>query len=219
MLKYLSLLVITILTVLPPALAQAPRSEVSLGVPIELSKRSTFTKEGPAFQSERATLEPSTTYGILVSYRYHFARRHGVEVNYGFSRPTQNYNVVNIATNQLAGGISVQSRVQEMTAAYVFSPMQKSRFHPFLLGGAGVLKFDPTGNSQAGIVGLESQIKTAYLYGGGGELRFTKKFALRVQYRGLIYRPPTFSAFTLVGFGGGTLGHIAEPTIGVAYRF
>src|ERR1700736_2627255 len=51
----------------------------------------------------------SDSSGILATYRYHFTRHHGVEVNYGWTSNTQTYN-----------GLGIDSNSHEISAAYVF---------------------------------------------------------------------------------------------------
>jgi hypothetical protein len=43
-----------------------------------------------------------------------------------------------------------------------------------------------------------------------------RRFAVRVQYRGLIYKQPTFQ---LQQFTTGALAHMPEATIGIVYKF
>ena len=71
------------------------------------------------------------------------------------------------------------------------------------------------------------QTKPAFLYGGEsiGESspacpsfadHVSSHLALRLQYRGLLYKAPDFKVQNLFT---GDRGHMAEPTIGVVVRF
>jgi hypothetical protein len=72
------------------------------------------------------------------------------------------------------------------------------------------------------------QTKPAFLYGGGLDYRvfsriplirrssLTNHLALRLQYRGLLYKAPDFKVQNLFT---GARGHTAEPTIGLVVKF
>jgi opacity protein-like surface antigen len=67
------------------------------------------------------------------------------------------------------------------------------------------------------------QTNLAYLYGAGMDYRLPWRFALRLQYRGLIYNAPDFkvnpNSGSAVTFATGRKGHMAEPSIGLVFRF
>ena len=72
------------------------------------------------------------------------------------------------------------------------------------------------------------QTKPAFLYGGGFDWRIfssvplirrsvvTNYLALRLQYRGLVYKAPDFKVQNLFT---GARGHMAEPSIGIVVKF
>jgi len=64
--------------------------------------------------------------------------------------------------------------------------------------------------------GATGQRALAFLYGGGADYRLRKAFALRVQYRGLIYKAPDFDVPSLYT---GVNGHMAEPSAGIVFKF
>lgn len=98
----------------------------------------------------------STNYGLLAGYRFFFDKHSGVELTYGFSRSSQNYNLS-------SGSLGVQNDSDEVLAAYVFRfPMK--RWSPFVLGGAGALVFDPSIAA-----GGSTQARLGYVYGGGAD--------------------------------------------------
>ena len=67
------------------------------------------------------------------------------------------------------------------------------------------------------------QTELAYLYGAGVDYRLPWRFALRLQYRGLLYKAPDFKVNPITGsavnFSTGSKGHMAEPSIGLVFRF
>jgi opacity protein-like surface antigen len=142
--------------------------------------------------------------GVLGSYRYFFNAHNGVEANYGYSLNTQIYG----STSALLG---VKSYSHEVSAAYVFRvPMRK--FTPFVLAGAGGLIFDPKD-----FVGANSQVRAAFVYGGGADFNISHRVFVRAEYRGLVYNSPTYD---LTGLSGADrITHRAEPSLGFGFRF
>jgi len=62
-----------------------------------------------------------------------------------------------------------------------------------------------------------TQTKPTFVYGGGVDYNvFTQHVALRLQYRGLLYKAPDYK---FPGFFTGDSGHMAEPSIGVVFKF
>jgi opacity protein-like surface antigen len=149
--------------------------------------------------------------------------------NYGYAKNSQIYQS-NFDYHQ-------QDTIHEYTAAYVRNFYEKGKFQPFFLIGAGALRFNPvstwvffpnlqpnniTNHLQIN-VNAQSQNEATILYGGGVDYQLPYKFALRLQYRGLYYNSPNFKVNTLNGsnisFVAGDRGHMAEPSIGLVFRF
>ena len=142
--------------------------------------------------------------GVLANYRFFFANNHGVEVNYGYSRNTQNFGLS-------SGILGVKSDQHEITAAYVYRHPLRN-FTPFVEAGVGALLFDPTD-----LPGVSTQARAAFVYGGGADFNFTHRLFARVQYRGFVYNSPTFDLVSTVGTD--RITHRAEPSVGFGYRF
>ncbi len=139
--------------------------------------------------------------GVLASYRFFFSKHHGVEANYGYARNTQNYN-------SIAG---VRTDSHEVSGAYVFRmPFQK--ITPFALAGAGALVFSPKD-----YVGASGQTRAAFVYCAGADFNLTHRIFVRAEYRGFLYKSPTYDLRALNGFD--RVAHRAEPSIGFGYRF
>ena len=190
---------------------------------------------GAAIFTRQATgngIKQSATDGsnLFATFRYKFAPRHSVLVNYGRARDSQVY--------QSAFDFHVATRMTEYSGAYMFSPFQKGRFEPFVFVGAGVIKFNPQGtwvvlpNISGNIpnrvptnVGTVKQTQPAFLYGVGVDYKLPRVrwFAVRLQYRGLLYDNPDFKVNGVSGSNislfTGTKGHMAEPSIGLVFRF
>jgi len=163
---------------------------------------------------QQVTLAPTTSAGFLATYRHALKQRHAVELNYAFSRNSQNYTVTDLSGNQSSN--SIRSSVHEASADYVFTPRKSARLCPFLLAGGGALIFSPVSNSINTASGAATEAKGVFVYGGGADYRLLRNVALRLQYRGLLYRAPDFNIF---GYSTGSWQHTAEPSAGVVYRF
>ncbi|MBO0862918.1 MAG: porin family protein [Chloracidobacterium sp.] len=143
--------------------------------------------------------------GFLVSYRNRFSRLFGADLSYGYTRNTQlNFTSV--------GGARVQADVHQTTAALVAHvPGRIFGLRPFALAGAGALTFNPTNN-----FGADTQAKAAFVYGGGADYDINDHFALRLEYRGLLYKRPDFG---LTALNSDALTHTAQPSAGFLFRF
>ena len=176
----------------------------------------------------------SATTGLNVfgTFRFKFRPKHSFIFNYGRSNNSQTYQAV-------GNNFHVTNTIAEYTGAYMFSPFRKGgRFDPFFLAGGGGLGFDPgstwvffpdlangTHNRVQVHLGTVKQTQLAFLYGLGVDYRLPKisRLALRMQYRGLIYKAPDFKVDATGGSGvsffTGARGHMAEPSIGLVFKF
>jgi opacity protein-like surface antigen len=142
--------------------------------------------------------------GVLASYRYFFSKHHGIEASYSYALNTQRY-----ISQTSALGVNTHSH--EVSGAYVFrAPLR--RITPFALGGVGALIFDPKNFSAA-----SKQFRAAFVYGGGADFNLTRHIFARVEYRGFVYKSPTYDLAGLAGVDRVT--HRAMPSIGFGYTF
>jgi opacity protein-like surface antigen len=188
----------------PASLAQTqelPRNEVALqGIGF-------FTKD-----SDRNGVTQHTTDsgGLLVSYRNRFNDWLGADLSYGYTRNTQrNFRPV--------GAFNVQSNVHQTTAALVVgAPGRIVGFKPFALAGGGALTFSPTNNFGGFVPGADRHARAAFVYGGGADFGVTDNFAIRLEYRGLVYKRPDFGLSLL---DSNATTHTAQPSAGIVFRF
>jgi outer membrane immunogenic protein len=172
-----------------------------------------FTLSGSALFTNSANKngvhrEASTSGGLLASYRYYFSSWGGVELNYGHSSDTQ-------SVQDSKGGVKVSTDVHEVTGALVFRFATRGSVTPYLFAGAGLLQFNPN-TSSIGAASLQSQNRTAAVYGMGIDYTFAPHWSLRAQYRGLFTTAPSFNNLR---FRTDTYLHTAEPTLGISYIF
>ena len=85
---------------------------------------------------------------------------------------------------------------------------------PYVLGGGGALVFDPT--EKFIVSGADRQTRGAFVYGGGANFDLTKKFGVRAEYRGLVYKVPDFGIDRL---NLDKFTHLAQPSVGFFVRF
>src|SRR4029077_157333 len=197
--KLLGLLLMALLGI-GASFAQENKSEVSV------QGTGFFTRDAEG----RGLVQQGTqTGGFLAGYRYHLSRWFAAEANYGYARNTQKY----FGTGASA---RVQANVHEITGAFVVTaPAIHDKFNTFALAGGGGLVFDPTGNP-GGFPGATTETKGTFLYGGGLDYDLAKRLALRIEYRGLVYKAPNFN---LAGLNTDQFTHVAQPSAGLVFRF
>jgi len=182
--------------------------------------------------SSAGAVSQSATIGMNVfgTIRLKFKPRHSFVFNYGHAKNSQVY--------QMAGdNFHILDSISEYSGAYMFSPFRKGNWEPFVLAGGGLLRFHPRStwlflppiNQQPDNIQLSliaaNQSELAFVYGFGVDYRLPvlPRFALRLQYRGFLYKEPDFqldsSAGSSVSFFTGTYGHMAEPSVGLVFRF
>jgi len=140
------------------------------------------------------------TAGVLAGYRLYFNRHSGAELNYGYTQNTEKYGASGVTTNS-----------HEISGAYVLRFPTK-RFSPFVLAGAGGMIFDPKNSA-----GASTQTRAAFLYGGGADFNLSNHLFVRAEYRGFVYKSPTYDSSSLNGLDRAT--HRAEPSVGLGWRF
>jgi opacity protein-like surface antigen len=187
--------------------AQDNKSEVSIQGTVDLPKNSTnidiphdATKSG----------------GFLIGYRYHLNSWFAVQGDYGYTRDTQKY------FDPFFGETDINTNIHQLTGEAVISAPSRSRVRPYALAGIGGVFFRPTNSlNNAVVAGIgnntgNNQTKQAFVYGGGVDFDISKSLALRAEYRGLFYKIPDFQ---LPGLASDNFTHLAEPSIGLVWRF
>jgi outer membrane immunogenic protein len=195
--------------------AQQNRFDVMLGATAAFSKSST---------GNGTTDAPTNSGGFLATVRYRFSAKNAVELNYGSARNSQIYT-------SSPNTFRIQNRATEFTGAYVFTPFETKKAEPFVFGGVGLLSFNPDNTFVDGVqtpIPADRRTQIAFLYGGGLDYRIfssvplirrspaSEHLALRLQYRGLVYKTPDFN---ISGLFTGAYGHMAEPSAGIVIKF
>jgi outer membrane immunogenic protein len=181
------------------AVAQEIRSEISI------QGTGFFTKDT---QGNGVLDRATETGGFLIGYRYNFDRWLAAEANYGYDRNTQMY-----FGNTLA---RVQSNIHQFTGSAVVKLPGFARIQPYALAGGGALVFDPTGNASGSLSGATWQAKGAFVYGAGADYILTRHISVRAEYRGYVYKAPSFG---LASLNTDSWTNIAQPSAGIVFRF
>jgi len=146
--------------------------------------------------------------GVLFSYRFWLTEENGLEFNYGHARDSQ-------LVSSASGQNRIHAGVHEVAGAYVRRFSFTGRVQPFLLAGAGMVQYNPL-TSGSTLQGTASQTKPTFLFGGGADYKISEHFAVRLQFRELVHPA---ASFKVEPFRTNTWVYIAEPTIGIVYRF
>src|SRR3954464_10886044 len=174
--------------------AQDNTYEISLGGSAVGSKPSTGNGTTPT---------PTNSGAVLITGRYRFSDHNSVEINYSHTSNSQIFFASPLTYR-------IQGTIAEYSGAYVYSFDESKKAEPFAFAGAAGLIFYPSYNLNY-INGMQStipvyqQTKPAFLYGGGFDWKIfssvpllhrsptlSNHVALRLQYRGLVYKAPDF---------------------------
>jgi opacity protein-like surface antigen len=219
MFKRARLLVVTLLAFTALGLGQdGGRFDASFnGAPI-------FTKEADGNNIRQSATIGANYFG---TFRFKFKPKHSLIFNYGRAKNSQVY--------QTDFDYHVLTTISEISGGWLYAPFQKKKFDPFFLVGAAALGFSPRStwvflpefggepNNVQINLNAKKQTEAALMYGFGMDYHLPGNFSLRLQYRGFYYGNPNFHVNTNSGspvsFVTATKGHMAEPSIGIVYRF
>jgi outer membrane immunogenic protein len=190
------------------ARAQESRQDISLS--------GTALIEPYTASSSDVQVHSTTAYGGLVSYRFMLTPTSALEANYGITYQ----NKITYYGQSFQNGIGILTRTQEISAAYVRSFVFKN-FNPFVEGGPSAIIFLPIYNSGTKTLDAHQQTEIGALYGAGFAYEVSPSFDVRVEYRALVTKVPTFGEASTSGYDFTTRKwyNISVPTVGVAYHF
>ena len=200
-------------------------TDVSLGVfglltPARIPTTTTTTSSGTSVN--QTTQGMSSAAGALGVFHQQFAPWLGYNVNFGYSRSTENYSIGNsytpigslAPTNSSFQHGSIGTNVYELSITSVVQGPRTKRFSTFAQVGGGGLFFLPTQRPGP----TSEQTRPALVFGTGINYKLTDHLAMRAEYRGLFYKSPDFVAqgalpvsrlFTVT----------SEPTMSLVYTF
>ena len=202
MLRSIGVVAVGLLVAVSLAAGQDERSSVAVG------GMGVFTKDVSGNGLDQSV---TNSGGIFASFRYGFRPHSAIDLTYDYTRNSQLYSNTTAFTFQ-----QQQANVHEMTAAYVYQVGHREKLSPFVLGGGGLVLFDPITISTHSLISPSTDARGAFLYGAGADYRWRGPIGFRLQYRGLIYKAPDFGVATA---STGKWTHSAEPSLGVTFHF
>lgn len=203
---------------------QAERSSAKVGTTVSAGFFGQFTSSAvvPNGNSEGASVSGGTLLGFQRSYRSYL----GYDVNYGYTRYSDLYSFYKTPP---PAGITVSTGMHELSAAYrIQGPTLPFHLDSFADAGTGMLIFSPSTGlvynppvQGAGVtpvpVAVKTQIRMPVLFGGGFSLPLPNRFGAQFEYRGLLYRAPSFGQGS--GFETGRNMITSEPAVSFFYKF
>ena len=165
-----------------------------------------ITQIGAFDYQQTVTEKASTTLGALVTLRYTPRPYAGAEINGGYVRYTETFNV---------NPLQIQTQANEITFGYVVTPPYTLfGVKPYASAGGGLIRFAPTAGG-----GEESytEARPAYYFNLGVQKDiYGDKLGLRLGYRQVFFTAPDFEENYLA-----INKHVstAEPMIGFYLRF
>jgi outer membrane immunogenic protein len=154
-------------------------------------------------------------YGGLLSYRFMLTPTAALEANYGITYE----NTFRYVGPSFSNGIPILARTQEISGAFVKSFVFKN-FNPFVEAGPAGIIFLPIQNSGTRTLDAKQQVEVGALYGAGFAYEISPSFDVRVEYRGLVAKVPTFGVGTSEdNFTTNRWYNISVPAVGLAYHF
>ena len=205
--KKIAFLVFLLAVCLAAGRAQESRQDISLS--------GTALIEPFTASSTDVQVHSNTAYGGLLSYRFMLTPTSALEANYGLTYQ----NSITYYGPQFQNGIAVLTRTQEISGAYVRSFVFKN-FNPFIEAGPAGIIFLPILNSGTRTLDAHQQTEIGAMYGAGFAYEVSPSFDVRVEYRALVTKVPTFGVGTSTyNFSTNRWYNISVPTVGVAYHF
>jgi outer membrane immunogenic protein len=163
-----------------------------------------------ATNSSSNTKGGGTCYGpgVLASYRYMVTPRSALEANYQWAQYYTNF-VANV------NNVNVHTRMQEISAAYVFN-FHFRNWNPFAEAGVGAFLFSGLDDTGTQRFNPKRTTNIGALYGGGIAYELSPSFDIRAEYRGIVVKAPNFG---FSDFDTKRYYNISAPAIGIAYHF
>ncbi len=164
----------------------------------------------PQVDGNAVHVNTTSTVGFLGSYRYMLTPRSALELNYSFAQYSTRYNT------SFLTDVRVHTRQQEISAAYVYNFRNFRNFNPFLEVGVGGLMFTPIRDYATSNLDTKGNTSIGALFGGGVAYELSPSWDVRVEYRGLFVKAPTFG---ISNFKTNRWEVVSVPAVGVAYHF
>ncbi|MGD0514898.1 MAG: outer membrane beta-barrel protein [Terriglobales bacterium] len=175
-------------------------------------------------------IQQSATIGsnFFGTFRFKFRPRTSIEFNFGSAKNSQIYQS-NVDFHTL-------DSIRELSGTFAYDLYDKGKFQTFVLAGAGALRFAPkttwlilpdflldVPNRVLTPLNTTNETGVTYIFGAGVDYQLPWRFALRLQYRGLVYNAPDFNVTAVSGssvsLATGTKAFMSEPSVGIVFKF
>ncbi|MGA2571790.1 MAG: outer membrane beta-barrel protein [Terracidiphilus sp.] len=205
--KKIAFLVFLLAVCQAAARAQESRQDISLS--------GTALIEPFKASSTDVQVHSNTAYGGLLSYRFMVTPTSALELNYGITYQ----NSLTYYGPQFQRGIPILTRTQEISGAFVKSFVFKN-FNPFIEAGPAAVIYLPIYNSGTKTLDAHQQTQIGAMYGAGIAYEVSPSFDIRVEYRGIVSKVPTFGVNeSSYNFTTNRWWNMSVPAVGVAYHF
>jgi opacity protein-like surface antigen len=213
-----------------------PETDLSIGIYGQLTNTRMPTNVVPESYGvyTRQIIQNTTdSPGILATFHQSFKPWLGYNVNFGYSRFSENYSygdqfIPTPAPNQPAFSAysrgAIPTNMLDLTIAYLFRGPSGKKFSTFGQFGGGGLFFLPTVSTDSlDLSPVRNQTRPAMIFGVGMNYKLTSRLDLRAEYRGFFYKCPDF---TLPPYPGGSSFPMTKlftvtnaPAVSLVYHF
>ena len=209
----LKLILITVLALGSLAHAQGFVSNLSIGAGFQgIFPSATSSKGSSNLSGFPNTQSTTNSVGIVADARYDFGRHSALDASVTVNRNTEVF-----FNGETQNTDRVQTNNLEIIGSYVFRLPSNDRIKPYALFGGGIVRFMPNNDYSTGLT-PSTDMKAAFAYGVGSDVKVNDHIAIRLQYRGLLHSEPDFK-LSSAPFGTGLRTHVPEPSIMVVYHF
>ncbi len=162
----------------------------------------------------------SPSEGVLGTVHQQIGPLLGYSVNFGYTRMAEQF--LNLVVTPAGSGLttysdgSVGTEMYELSGSYVMhAPKVYRRFSPYGQFGAGILSFLPTLRNQPDHVNF----RLMGLFGAGVDYRIDRRWGIRLEYRGMLYKNPDLRYDPTVLVTSKNYTVTSEPTVSLTYSF
>jgi opacity protein-like surface antigen len=209
----LKLILITVLALGSLAHAQGFVSNLSIGAGFQgIFPAATSSKGSSNLSGFPNTQSTTNSIGIVADARYDFGRHSALDASVTVNRNTEVF-----FNGETQNTDRVQTNNLEIIGSYVFRLPSNERIKPYALFGGGMVRFMPNNDYSTGLT-PSTDMKAAFAYGLGSDVKVNDRIAIRVQYRGLLRSEPDFK-LSSAPFGTALRTHVPEPSVMVVYHF
>ncbi len=194
-----------------------PQTDLSVGAFGELTALRMPITATPRFDGVevmQTTQGTSPSAGLLVTFHQSLKPWLGYNINFGYSRFTENYSLGNTFLASFSQ-LSIGTNMYELSIAPVIQGPKIKHISTFAQAGGSGLWFLPTQT----VSPYNEQVRAAMLFGVGFNYKLTDHLGMRAEYRGLFYKNPDFAYRSGQAPMSRLFTVTNEPTVSLFYTF